>query len=226
MTGLATWTLAIAVFWAWRSGKVGGWLPLVLAGLSSGALYHMGPSEWGWAIRLPAASPVLSAIANEPGGGRVGGTIDNLPLRAGRITATPYLGIALTPINRRLHDLQERSAPHGPVADLWQRRLGVSRSIWDHPVTFGPDRSETTYDDPALDLLAYRPVGVPSRRRWRIVRHGPPYPEARVALDGSRGPRPPFIDRGPLPSRRPDRSLVPSRGSTRATTVRVPPRLA
>lgn len=181
-TGLATWTLSIAVLWGWRSGKVGGWLPLVVAGCELGSLYHMGPSEWGWAVRLPERSPVLSALATEPGGGRVGGTIDNLPLRAGRITATPYLGIALTPINRRLHDLQERSAPHGPVADLWQRRLGVTESVWDHPVTFGPEQSETTHDDPALDLLAYRPVGVPARRRWRIVRHGPPYPEARVAI--------------------------------------------
>ena len=181
-TGVATWGLTIAVLVAWRSGKVGGWLPLLVALCELGVLYHMGPSEWGWAVELPARSPVLSAIVSDAGGGRVGGTVDNLPLRAGRATATPYLGVALTPINRRLHDLQERAIPHGPEANLWQRRLGVTQSVWDHPVSFGPESSETVYDDPALDLLAYRPVGVPSRRRWRVVRHGPPYPEARAIL--------------------------------------------
>jgi hypothetical protein len=36
--------------------------------------------------------------------------------------------------------------------------------------------------DPALDLLAYRPVGRPARRLWRVVHHPDPFPEARVAL--------------------------------------------
>jgi hypothetical protein len=180
-TAAATWAVALAAVAAWRAGRAGAWLPVLIVTVELGALYHLGPTEWGWAIKLPQQSPVLAALAVEGGVRRVGGVVDNLPLRAGRATAMPYLGMSLAPMNRLIHRLQERSPVHGPNAGRWQRRLGVSHSVWDEPVTFGPDETETTYDDPALDRIAYRPVGVRARRRWRVVRHPDPFPEARVA---------------------------------------------
>jgi hypothetical protein len=70
---------------------------------------------------------------------------------------------------------------HGPDAGRWQRRLGVSHSVWDEPVTFGPGATEASYDDPTFDRIVYRPFGTPARRRWRVVRHPDLFPEARVA---------------------------------------------
>jgi hypothetical protein len=187
-TAAATWAVSLGSVAAWRSGTVGPWLPGLVATIELGALYYLGPTEWGWAVRLPQESPVLSALASEQGVGRVGGVIDNLPLRAGRSTATAYLGVTLTPINRWLHSLQERTSPQGAVRDLWQKRLGVTHSVWDEPVTFGPGAVQTIYNDQALDRLAYRPVGLPARRRWRVVRHADAFPEARVATRVSLDP--------------------------------------
>src|SRR6185312_16381963 len=107
--GAVTWAGSLAVVAAWRSGKVGAWLPVLVAALELGALYHLGPTEWGWAVKLPQDSPVLSALATEAGVGRVGGVLDNLPVRAGRATGRPYLGVTLTPMNETLHYLQERT---------------------------------------------------------------------------------------------------------------------
>ena len=171
-TAAATWAAALAAVAAWRSGKIGAWLPGLVAVVELGALYYLGPTQWGWAVDLPRASPVLSDLASEAGVGRVGGGIFNLPVR---------VGMALAPMNRWLHELQERYSPHGPFADLWQRRLGVTHSVWDGPVTFGPGEAPEALDDPALDLLIAPQVGKPVRRRWRVVRHGDPFPTARAA---------------------------------------------
>src|SRR5205823_14917365 len=83
-----TWAAALGAVAAWRSGRIGAWRPLLVAAVELGALYHRGPTQWGWAVRLPGQSPVLSALATEPGVGRVGGVIGDLPLRAGRAAAT------------------------------------------------------------------------------------------------------------------------------------------
>ena len=50
--------------------------------------------------------------------------LENLPVGAGMATGSPYLGMALSPINQFLRDLQERDAPHGPGAGLWHAEAG------------------------------------------------------------------------------------------------------
>lgn len=226
VSAAAGWAVALGALAAWRSGAAGPWLPWLVAAVELGALYHLGPTEWGWAVKLPGQSPVLAALAGAPDVGRVGGVVDNLPLRAGRPTATAYLGVTRAPINELLHSIQERAGPHGPVADLWQRRLGVTHSVWDHPVTFGPGEPAASYDDPALDALAYRPVGTPPRRKWRVVRHRDVFPPARAARAAYVHPSRPSV-LGAL-SRAEDRDAVhfvqgdaPAESGPRARAARV-----
>jgi hypothetical protein len=183
-TGFVSWTVALVGVVLWRSGKAGAGLPMGLAVVELAALYFMGPTEWGWAVRLPGRSPVLAALAADPSVKRIGGVVDNLPLRAGKATATAYLGMTLSPINRWLRSLQERAPRHGPLAEHWQRRLGVTHSVWDDAAVFDPSApASSPRDDPTLDVLVYRPVGFPIKRRWRVVTHGPPFPDVRAAIN-------------------------------------------
>ncbi len=182
-TALPTWAVSLAVLAIWRSGKVGGWLPILVTVAELGSLYFLGPISWGRPIRLPGESPVLSEIAASPSVRRVGGVLDNLPVSAGLATGSPYLGMSLAPMNRFLREIQDRRAPHGPAAALWLRRLGVSQTVWDEPVWFGTGvEQEPGRPDQALDRLVDRLPGKPAKRSWRIVQHDPPFPEARVAL--------------------------------------------
>jgi hypothetical protein len=182
-SSLLSWAVALIALAAWRAGRAGAWLPALVTAVELGALYFLGPTQWGWAVTLPDRSPVLSAIKADPNVGRVGGVIDSLPVSAGMSTGTPYLGMTLSPINQLLRSTQERSVPHDAAVSLWQRRLGVTHSVWDEPIAVVPGETEDPpRRDPALDLLGYRPVGRPARRLWRVVHHPDPFPEARVAL--------------------------------------------
>jgi hypothetical protein len=176
-----TWIVGLAAIAAWRAGKVGPWLPGLVTAAELGALYYLGFTVWGWAIPLPQASPALMWVAADAHVGRVGGVVFNLPVFAGMTTGDPYVGMTLAPMNQVLRAVQDRRARHDAGGALWQRRFGVTHSIWDEPAGFTDRESQQTFYDPALDVLGYRPIGKPARRLWRVVRHPDPFPPARVA---------------------------------------------
>lgn len=188
-TALLSWTISLAAVAVWRYGKAPSWLLALVTAIELGALYYLGPTQWGWAVKLPDQSPVLSAIKADPMVGRVGGVVFNLPVLAGMTTGTPYLGMTLSPINQLLHSAQERTSRHDAVVSLWQRRLGVTHSVWDEPVpSVGGETQDPPRPDPALDLLGYRPIGKPARRLWRVVHHPDPFPDVRVAIRARSAP--------------------------------------
>ena len=187
---LATWGLGLAaVVRARGAGGPRAWAPVVLTTLEMGAFYHLaGTTRWGWSVPLPSSSPVLTRLAGETGVGRVGGVLDNLPVRAGLATGSFYSGFPMPPPQPLLKGVQERRAAGDPSAARWLRRYGVTHVVWDGPA--GDGLGEVVYrgPDPALDVLAYRSAGLPERRPWRAVRLPDVFPEARVALRAVRAP--------------------------------------
>jgi hypothetical protein len=185
----AAWVVGLAAVIVWRRGLIGGWVLVLMTAVEVGAFYHLGgTTRWGWSVALPESSPILKRLVREPGVGRVGGVIDNLPVRAGLATGNPYTGFHLPPPNSLLNGVQDRRSVGDPVAVRWLRRFGVSHQVWDvaGPVSAG----EVVFlgTDPALDGLAYRPPGVAEKRSWRIIRLPQPFPEARVALQARVAP--------------------------------------
>jgi hypothetical protein len=191
------WVAALVVLVAWRRGRLPDAMLLLLTGLELGTLYYTMTTEWGWAVPLPSASPVLSRLAEKPSVGRVGGATGDLPIRAGLTTASPYLGFALPPPHRILESAGDRQLANDPVARRWLRRFGVTHTIWDGPLPVRPgDVVEFRGADLALDRLAYRPPGTPARREWRVVRLPEPFPFARAATRAFTAPdRSSLLDR-------------------------------
>ena len=179
-TAILTWAVSLATVGAWRAGKVGPWLPLLVAVAELGALYYLGFTVWGWAVPLPESSPALASVAADAHVGRVGGVVFNLPVSVGMTTGDPYVGMTLAPINQLLRAVQDRRARHDAGGALWQRRFGVTHSIWDEPAPFTDRETQETFSDPALDALGYRPIGKPAKRLWRVVRHPDPFPPVRA----------------------------------------------
>jgi hypothetical protein len=65
---------------------------VLMATLELAFLYYSSTTQWGWAVRLPQASPALDALEKESMRGTVAGFVDNLPVWTGRPTASPYVG--------------------------------------------------------------------------------------------------------------------------------------
>jgi hypothetical protein len=184
---LVSWLVAISAVIGWRSDRVGAWGPCVVAAVELGLLYHTGTTQWGWAVALPSASPVLSRLQDEPGVGRVGGVLDDIPVRVGLNAATPYLGFTLP----APHPVLEQSArlwltaADDPRWRRWLRRCGVTHMIVDRPIRTVDRDPSVAVRDAALDRLARREPGMPETRGWRVVTIPDPFPAARIAV-GSR----------------------------------------
>jgi hypothetical protein len=181
------WGVALTLAILARAG-----LPaVVLVGLTAaelGWLYFTGPIAWGPAVRMPGDSPVLSKLVAIPDAGRVAGALENLPVRVGRDTATPYLGFPLWGINRALQAIGANPGSLAdPAARAWLRARGVSHAV--HYAHEGesfppvPEGVAVVWEgtDPALDRVANRPDGRTDRLTWRVLALGPAGPPARVA---------------------------------------------
>jgi hypothetical protein len=189
--GALAWLLALLCVLAWRTNRLGPWLPLAAASIELGILFHFGTTQWGWSIRIPEQSPVLSELAREPNLGLIGGELANLPLWITAGTADPYIGFAHPDITRILVALQKRllraepaSTPSDAQTNIlrrWLRRCRVTHLVahGEAPRALGAELGR--WRDPALDRVVYRRPDEPLVRVWSIVRLEQPFPEAHVA---------------------------------------------
>jgi hypothetical protein len=186
------WSCALAALIAWRSRRIGPWALLVVSTVELGALFYHGTTDWGWAVKLPEQSTVLTELARRSPQGLIGGEIGNLPVRLGFKTAHPYLGFAPAPLNRLLLRTQDGPLRGKDYADdrarrltldqirRWLRRCRVSHLVGSHRVILSLGKNLGHWHDSALDHLAAREVFEPAVREWSIVELAEPFPEARV----------------------------------------------
>jgi hypothetical protein len=178
------WAVAFGLVVYWRKGQRDlAWVIPLVSGLELGAYYYAaGTTQWGWSVALPRSSPVMTRLLEEPRVRRVGGALDNLPLRAGLATATPYTGFTLFPPHPLLKAAQDRGIVDASTSLRWLRRYGVTHVVWDSPLAERAGEVVYRGEDRALDVLAYRSPGSPERRRWQITRLANVFPEAWTAI--------------------------------------------
>lgn len=177
------WVIAVAAVVAWRRGRVGAIVLVALATAELGALYYAATTRWGWSVSLPAESPILTRLAEDPEARLVGGALDNLPVRAGLATATPYVGFTMPEPNALLRLVAaDPRAAGDPLGTALLRRLGVTHLVFEAPGptiagAFEVDRGP----DPALDALAYRSSeqAASRPRTWTVQRLPDPASTAR-----------------------------------------------
>ena len=214
--GGVAWPVAVAAVVAWRSQRLPSWAPLAATGIELGILFYLGTTQWGWAVAVPARSPILSELIRRPPTGLVGGEIENLPVRVDLATAAPYLGLAHPPANRILilpQELLLRGDSIAPQQKLdpavltrWLLRCRVSHLVGrrDRFRTLGQPAGH--WQDHALDQIYPRKPSDPADLAWSIVELGEPSPEVRVALRARAvADRPSLINRL---SREDDRDLA------------------
>jgi high affinity sulfate transporter 1 len=159
---LLVWGLSLVALGLWRRGIVPAALIVVLAVVELGWLYYHMTTTWDRPARLPADSLVLTRLAGEPEVGMVGGELDNLPLRAGLATATPYVGFKLPRLDALLSyqtEGLEQMAGSERVA-RWLRARGVThivRRYWGRIEGRGYPRLDRVWEghDPVLVALAH-----------------------------------------------------------------------
>jgi hypothetical protein len=195
---LLAWSIALAVVLAWRAGRIGCWAPLGAAAIELGILYYAGTTQWGWSIAIPAQSPVLTELVRQGPVGLVGGDVENLPVRAGLATASPYIGFAHPDPIKVVVSMQERLFRAGmpiapgsleaPLYKRWLRRCRVTHIVDYRRTAAGLGEELGRWRDPALDRIVYHAAGEPASRSWSIVRVDDPFPEARVAPRARKSP--------------------------------------
>jgi hypothetical protein len=189
--GALAWLVALAVVFAWRTQRLGSWAPLIAAAIELGILFHLGTTQWGWSIRLPEQSTVLSELTEERGLGLIGGEIANLPLWIGAGTADPYQGFTHPDINRALVLLQKRmlrADQTGPASDAerrvvarWLRRCRVTHLVAHAVAQRALGKELGRWRDPALDRIIYRRPDESVTRSWSIIELDEPFPEVYIA---------------------------------------------
>lgn len=180
-TAAVSWAVAVGAILLWRKGSIGPVAPLAVATVELGLWFYLGSTtDWGWAVDLPKASPVLSRLAREPGVRGVGGVLDNLPIRGGLTTSAAYTGFPLPQPDGLLRTLRDRPFAKDSTASIYLRRYGVTHIVWDVEAHKSGGVEIFRGADPALDALAYRPADLPAKRTWRIIALPDPFPEARV----------------------------------------------
>jgi hypothetical protein len=190
--GAVSWLIAVTAVLAWRTRRLPSWVIVIIAGLELGILFYNGATLWGWAVPLPAQSPVMTEILARSPMGLVGGEIENLPVRVGLPTAYPYLGFGHPNPNRSLM-LSQMSLLYANtskvseefkavVIKLWFRRCRVQYLVTSHQSFLGLGRELGRWQDPALEQMVRREVTDARRRVWSLIELGDPIPEVRVAL--------------------------------------------
>jgi hypothetical protein len=188
--GLA-WLVALIVVLAWRLQRLPSWAPVIALGVELGILFYASTTQWGWAIAVPAQSPVLTELMGRSPPGSVGGETENLPVRVGLATSYPYLGFAHADANKSLVVAQLRlvrgdaasslTSLHAQALKRWLRRCRVQYLAGSHRSILGLGKPLGRWRDSALDQMIYHGPTEAANRVWSIVQLEEPFPEARVA---------------------------------------------
>ncbi len=177
------WGLGLAAIIVWRRTRCAAWAPLALCALELGVLFYAGPIQWGRPVHLPDQSEILRRLAALPEAGLIGGGLMNLPLWAGRAIAYPTIGIIPPPPNYLLEPAMYRPGKNEEIDRRWQRRFGVTHSVWGSKDPAGEAEVLEVVADPVLDQLLDRVAGWRSRGLgpWKLVRHHDVFPPAWIA---------------------------------------------
>jgi hypothetical protein len=177
-----TWIAAMIMLISWRRNTSRAWMLFAITTVEVGAFYQFaGTTRWGWPVRLPEASNVLNFLTKAPGAGRIGGPLDNLPLRAGLITGDPYTGFSLPIPNNILKSL-DASNPASIARTRWLRRFGVTHLVLDKPLAASTVEEIFHGDDFVLDELALQKPGNLNGRDWRVFRIRDIFPPVRLGF--------------------------------------------
>ncbi len=173
------WIISIVAILAWRNRLVAPAVPFLLTAAELGVLYYHSTTEWGRSIELPDSSPVLQRLAEESDVGTVAGDVHDLPVRANRSPAYPYLGMNLLPPNDALDLAGSQSLAGDPVTLGLLRHFRVTHGIWNRPVP----GTDVLYSgaDYALDRVVSREPGLPEHSTWYLVRYLNVLPQVHVA---------------------------------------------
>jgi hypothetical protein len=127
----------------------------------------------------------LKVLATLPDVGLVAGRLHNLPVDAGRATATPYLGIPAPAPNYLLQGASVAPADDDEPSRRWQNRFGVTYGVWSAGDDVGEGATEliTIVADPALDQILSNIHGSPRNGLgpWKLVRYPSAFPAAWVS---------------------------------------------
>lgn len=175
------WAVGVGMVIAWRRGRVGAWMPIAVAAVELGVLFHLGSLNWGRPTRLPEASPILARLSKESDVGLVAGRLENLPVWAGKAPSYAYLGITAPPPNYILEASNRPDSIRNKVSGRWMRRFGVTHGVWDDDDDTDPAEVVLIARDEALDRLLRGGIPAVDRRRWKLVRHPDPAPPIWVA---------------------------------------------
>ncbi len=177
------WALGLAAIMVWRRTRRAAWAPLGLCALELGVLFYAGPIQWGRPVYLPDQSEILRRLAALPDAGLIGGGLMNLPLWAGRAIAYPTIGIIPPPPNYLLEPAMYRPGKNEEIDRRWQRRFGVTHSVWGSKDPAGEAEVLEVVADPVLDQLLDRVAGWRTRGLgpWKLVRHHDVFPPAWIA---------------------------------------------
>jgi hypothetical protein len=184
-----SWILALVAVIGWRLARLGAWAPIAIAVVELTLLFFIGPIDWGRPGRLAHESTVLQELAKLPPGSLIGGRIFNLPVTVSRATARPYLGITPPPPNYILR-ANIPPAENDAVERRWNRRFGVTHSVWGSLDPVWGTEILVRIADPALDhvLGTIAVSGRASLGPWKLVRFPHPVPRASIARQPREAP--------------------------------------
>ena len=124
----------------------------------------------------------MRRLAALPDAGLIGGRLMNLPMWAARTIAYPTIGIIPPPPNYLIEPAMYQPGKDAEIDGRWQRRFGVTHSVWGSRDPTGKAEILDALSDPVLDQVLDKVAGW--RRRglgpWKLVRHHDVFPEAWV----------------------------------------------
>lgn len=167
------WLAAAILTAAWLRGRLPGQILLIVTACELGVLYYTSTTDWGWAVDVPASSPILTKLAEEPGVGKVAGMLSDIPLRIGVAALYPYTGFPPPPPHIQFMAFTNRDASSllrlGHLTGVLPR-FGATHGVWDVPIESPDAELVAEGPDETLDRIVSRPPGSAPHSKWRLYR--------------------------------------------------------